>query len=177
MPLDINFGAFRVRKRRPSCLLNLGLFLLTVFAGWWFWPQPEMGKERTGKAARAMTGVSAYPKFFLAHACAAAENASLVGRDLIAPKKVEASPKPRAVVRLPFYEKYVPVPKGQNPNSVRLQRSQVPRPYGGAKIVNGKFVCDKEKNKPRRSKKNDKNHIDMQCCLDPDEIPNPYCSY
>jgi hypothetical protein len=51
----------------------------------------------------------------------------------------------------------------------------------GAKIiyVNGvkKYVCAKKNDKPSISKKNPPGHMDMQCCLDPDEVPNPWCTY
>lgn len=43
--------------------------------------------------------------------------------------------------------------------------------------VNGKLVCDKKNDKPRKSKKGKGKHLDMECCLDPDEYPNPHCTY
>ncbi|MBU2025722.1 hypothetical protein KJ912_03205 [Patescibacteria group bacterium] len=46
-----------------------------------------------------------------------------------------------------------------------------------AKMVNGKLVCAKKNDKPRKSKQNKGIHMDMECCLDPDEIPNPWCTY
>jgi len=46
-----------------------------------------------------------------------------------------------------------------------------------AKIVNGKFVCAKKNDKPRKSKNNKPGHLDLECCLDPDEKPNPWCTY
>lgn len=45
------------------------------------------------------------------------------------------------------------------------------------RIVNGKNVCKDEKDKPKKSKKNPKGHIDSQCCLDPGETPNSNCYY
>lgn len=45
------------------------------------------------------------------------------------------------------------------------------------KIVNGRLVCDKKNDKPGKSKKNKKKHLDLECCLDPDEYPNPHCYY
>lgn len=45
------------------------------------------------------------------------------------------------------------------------------------KVVNGKLVCAKENDKPRKSKKDKGHHLDMECCLDPDEDPNPWCTY
>jgi hypothetical protein len=46
------------------------------------------------------------------------------------------------------------------------------------KIVNGRRVCEKgSKDKPSKSKKGKGKHLDMECCLDPDEYPNPNCYY
>ncbi|MBD3238383.1 MAG: hypothetical protein GF332_01950 [Candidatus Moranbacteria bacterium] len=55
-------------------------------------------------------------------------------------------------------------------------KPKAPIPYG-AKKVNGKYVCGKKNDKPSVSKKNPEGHMDMQCCLDPDEVPNPWCTY
>jgi hypothetical protein len=46
-----------------------------------------------------------------------------------------------------------------------------------AKIVNGKLVCAKKNDKPHKSDKNKPRHLDLECCLDPDETPNPWCTY
>lgn len=43
--------------------------------------------------------------------------------------------------------------------------------------VNGRLVCAKKNDHPSKSKENKKGHMDMECCLDPDEIPNPHCYY
>jgi hypothetical protein len=45
------------------------------------------------------------------------------------------------------------------------------------KKVNGQLVCAKKNDKPSKSKKNKGKHMDMECCLDPDEYPNPHCYY
>lgn len=45
------------------------------------------------------------------------------------------------------------------------------------RIINGKSVCEHENDKPKKSKKTSKRHIDGECCLDPDEIPNSLCFY
>lgn len=42
---------------------------------------------------------------------------------------------------------------------------------------NGKLVCWKKNDKPHKSNKNPYGDVDMQCCLDPDEVPNPWCTY
>lgn len=41
----------------------------------------------------------------------------------------------------------------------------------------GRLVCEKKNDKPSKSKKAKKKHLDMECCLDPDEYPNPHCYY
>ncbi len=41
----------------------------------------------------------------------------------------------------------------------------------------GRRICKDENDKPRKSKKNPRGHMDMECCLDPDEVPNPHCYY
>ncbi|MFC1608847.1 hypothetical protein ACFL3M_01525 [Patescibacteria group bacterium] len=41
----------------------------------------------------------------------------------------------------------------------------------------GRLVCAKKNDKPRKSKTKKKKHLDMECCLDPDEYPNPHCYY
>lgn len=50
-----------------------------------------------------------------------------------------------------------------------------PKPRG-AKKVNGKYVCRGD-DPTRWSLQNEPGHLDLQCCLDPDETPNPWCSY
>jgi hypothetical protein len=49
----------------------------------------------------------------------------------------------------------------------------------GAKIINGKYTCGKKHGYVGKSKKNNKGylHLDLECCLDPDEYPNPWCTY
>ncbi len=45
------------------------------------------------------------------------------------------------------------------------------------KIVDGKRVCATKNDKPAKSNKNKKKHLDLECCLDPDEYSNPWCYY
>lgn len=45
------------------------------------------------------------------------------------------------------------------------------------KKVGERLVCAKKNDKPSKSNTNKKKHMDMECCLDPDEYPNPHCSY
>jgi hypothetical protein len=46
-----------------------------------------------------------------------------------------------------------------------------------AKVVGGRLVCAKKNDKPSKSHQNKPGHLDLECCLDPDEKPNPWCSY
>lgn len=45
------------------------------------------------------------------------------------------------------------------------------------KVVGGRLVCANKNDKPSKSKKGKGKHLDMECCLDPDEYPNPHCYY
>jgi hypothetical protein len=47
---------------------------------------------------------------------------------------------------------------------------------GGAKKVGNKYVCAGD-DATKWSLQNPPGHLDTQCCLDPDETPNPWCSY
>ena len=63
------------------------------------------------------------------------------------------------------------------PRPVSLERtisSPMPVSY---KVVRGWLVCAKNNDYPEKSKKNRGKHLDMECCLDPDEYPNPHCYY
>ena len=62
------------------------------------------------------------------------------------------------------------------PPKPRRPKAKIP---GGAIVVNGKYVCKKKHDYVGKSKKNNKGylHMDMECCLDPDEYPNPWCTY
>ncbi|HCU70357.1 MAG TPA: hypothetical protein DIC35_01220 [Candidatus Moranbacteria bacterium] len=54
-----------------------------------------------------------------------------------------------------------------------------PKPVVFKKDSLGRRVCNKKNDKPGKSKVNNKGkrHLDMECCLDPDEYPNPHCYY
>jgi hypothetical protein len=69
-----------------------------------------------------------------------------------------------------------PIIKKTMPSTKRIlvRRGPMPNDY---KLSGGKMVCSKKNDKPSKSKKNKKGHMDMECCLDPDEIPNPNCYY
>lgn len=43
--------------------------------------------------------------------------------------------------------------------------------------VNGQRVCEKKNDHPAKSTKHKGRHLDMECCLDPDEYPNANCYY
>ncbi|MDQ1284373.1 MAG: hypothetical protein QG620_721 [Patescibacteria group bacterium] len=55
-------------------------------------------------------------------------------------------------------------------------RITAPRP-ASYKMSNGRMVCEKKNDHPGKSKKGKGRHLDMECCLDPDEYPNPHCYY
>jgi len=58
-----------------------------------------------------------------------------------------------------------------------VKRISAPKPVAETKSVGGKRTCAKKNDKPRKSKQHKSKHMDMECCLDPDEIPNPWCTY
>ena len=45
------------------------------------------------------------------------------------------------------------------------------------KVTRGQLVCAKENDHPGKSRQNKGRHLDMECCMDPDEYPNPNCYY
>lgn len=59
----------------------------------------------------------------------------------------------------------------------RKPKVRGPMPYVFKKDSMGRKVCNKKNDHPSKSDKNKKGHMDMECCLDPDEIPNPNCYY
>ncbi len=67
--------------------------------------------------------------------------------------------------------------KPKDPNSIRIAVAEAPLIASKVKWVNGKGTCIKKGDKGRKSTQDKKVHIDQQCCLDPDEIPNPRCLY
>lgn len=62
------------------------------------------------------------------------------------------------------------------PTPLEIARANAPLP-AKYKWENGRMVCSKENDKPRKSKQGKGRHLDMECCLDPDEDPNPHCYY
>lgn len=61
---------------------------------------------------------------------------------------------------------------------VEKPRISAPKPIAA---VNGSgyggMTCAKKNDHPGKSNQNKGRHLDMECCLDPDEIPNPWCNY
>jgi len=63
-------------------------------------------------------------------------------------------------------------------NSVKkIKRMAGPIPYVFDTDNLGRRVCNKSNDKPSKSDKGKGKHMDMECCLDPDEYPNPHCYY
>ena len=75
----------------------------------------------------------------------------------------------KAVASFKFISLVRPQPKPEPKITAR-------RPVA-AKIAGGKLVCAKKNDKPGKSKKGKGKHLDLECCLDPDEYPNPWCTY
>jgi hypothetical protein len=70
--------------------------------------------------------------------------------------------------------KFIPIVR---PQAKARPRITARKPVS-AKVVNGKLVCAKKNDKPGKSKNGNKpGHLDLECCLDPDETPNPWCTY
>lgn len=66
----------------------------------------------------------------------------------------------------------------KNPNSVKIPFEQAPPISAATREVDGRRVCEHKKDKGNKSKQSGKDvHIDRECCLDPDEVPNPRCYY
>ncbi len=55
--------------------------------------------------------------------------------------------------------------------------ANAPIPVVYVKDGTGRRICNKKNDKPGKSNQNKKKHMDMECCLDPDEYPNPHCHY
>lgn len=72
--------------------------------------------------------------------------------------------------------KFIPMSRPAVSKSLAKPRISARRPVA-AKVVGGRLVCAKKNDHPRKSKQNKPGHLDLECCLDPDERPNPWCSY
>ncbi len=62
------------------------------------------------------------------------------------------------------------------PTLEEIARAKAPLPLS-FKWESSRRVCAKKNDKPGKSKKGKGHHLDMECCLDPDEDPNPHCYY
>ena len=77
----------------------------------------------------------------------------------------------------------VTAPIAKNANTV-IPRSVVrkkvitgPGPVSYKRDSAGRRVCAKSNDHPGKSDQHKGKHMDMECCLDPDEYPNPHCYY
>ncbi|MDO8529182.1 MAG: hypothetical protein Q7S18_00760, partial [bacterium] len=61
-----------------------------------------------------------------------------------------------------------------NPERKPIIRASLPADF---RVVAGRRVCSKSNDHPGKSNKGKGKHMDMECCLDPDEYPNPNCYY
>jgi hypothetical protein len=93
---------------------------------------------------------------------------------VVEPKKVVT----RTVPHRPRTTRLADVPKKvKNPNAIRISLTEAPPILAKVKMVNGRPMCAKKNDKGSKSDKYNYVHVDQECCLDPDEIPNPRCSY
>lgn len=64
------------------------------------------------------------------------------------------------------------------PKIVPKPKITAPKPIAATKRDSqGRMVCAKKNDHPSNSNKGKGKHLDMECCLDPDEYPNPHCYY
>ena len=66
----------------------------------------------------------------------------------------------------------------KKPAVVSKPKITAPKPVAGTKRDSqGRRVCAEKHDNPGKSDQHKKKHLDMECCLDPDEYPNPHCYY
>lgn len=65
----------------------------------------------------------------------------------------------------------------KNPNSVKIPFDQAPSISAKTRELNGRRVCAGSLKTGKKSKQDKDVHIDKECCLDEDEVPNPRCYY
>lgn len=80
---------------------------------------------------------------------------------------------PEFFAAISFFENTDIVRPKPKPSAV----ANAPKPVSYKKDSLGRRVCAKDHDKPAKSKTHKKKHLDMECCLDPDEYPNPHCYY
>ena len=96
------------------------------------------------------------------------------GEDITGDPMVEvADNMPEFFAVISFFDNIDIVRPKPKPNPI----INAPRPVSYKKDSLGRLVCAKKNDKPSKSKKDKKKHLDMECCLDPDEYPNPHCYY
>jgi hypothetical protein len=101
----------------------------------------------------------------------------------VAKEGVQQSDDPESDVTQNFPEykdivtSFKSIPVSRPKPVVSKPRISARRPVS-AKMVGGKLVCAKKNDHPGKSQNGNKpGHMDMECCLDPDETPNPWCTY
>lgn len=85
--------------------------------------------------------------------------------------------EPERIVATADAAKKKPVPKRSFPSSITKYGIVFHPPAQYKKDGKGRMVCIHKNDKPKVSGQGKPVHIDMECCLDPDEIPNPFCHY
>lgn len=94
------------------------------------------------------------------------------------PKPVVAQPVANRATSQVGFTRLADLPKKiKNPNAIRISLREAPPILAKVKMVNGRPTCAKKNDKGSKSDKYDHVHVDQECCLDPDEIPNPRCLY
>ncbi|MDH4329929.1 MAG: hypothetical protein OEV93_00015 [Candidatus Moranbacteria bacterium] len=95
---------------------------------------------------------------------------------------VEPSGDPMKEISDSIPEFFAAISTFENIDIVRVAKRSTatiksPRPVSYKLDSLGRFVCEKKNDKPGKSKKGKGKHLDMECCLDPDEYANPHCYY
>ena len=65
----------------------------------------------------------------------------------------------------------------KNPNSIKLPFAQAPGISAKTREQDGRRVCAGSLKTGEKSQQDKDVHVDRECCLDKDEIPNPRCYY
>jgi hypothetical protein len=92
------------------------------------------------------------------------------------PESLAAPEQPTIKPEITKEETIKPLPKTSAAKTPKKIIS-APLPYIFKKNANGQLVCSSKNDKPHKSTRGKGIHMDMECCLDPDETPNPHCYY
>ncbi len=108
--------------------------------------------------------------------------ADFTGRSVDERDAAEDNPEPALPVtdeRLSEKPKAAPVPAARRilPETIKMYGLTFHRPTEHRMDTYGRMVCAHDDDAPKKSTRDKPVHKDMQCCLDPDEIPNPFCYY